>query len=113
MIKKLISEFIGTALLVIIGCGTAVAMNMYVGGFNNNPFTYTSLIIALAFGLTLTALIYSIGKVSGCHVNPAVTLSMIISGRMNVIEGIEYMVVQVLGGIVGAETLGIIFQSYN
>lgn len=113
MIKKLISEFIGTALLVIFGCGTAVAVNNYVGATYKAPFTFTLLIIAFAFGLALMALIYAIGKVSGCHVNPAVTLGMIINGRISIVDGIEYMVVQILGAIVGAETVGLIFHSYN
>ena len=112
MIKKLVAEFVGTMLLVILGCGTAVAVNTYVNGIYNISLPFTMILISLAFGLSLVALAYSIGRVSGCHINPAVSLGMLISGRMSVVECIEYIVVQILGGIVGAEVLGMIFGSY-
>lgn len=113
MIKKLVAEFVGTMLLVILGCGTAVAVNTYVNGIYNVSLPFTMILIALAFGLSLVALVYTIGRVSGCHINPAVSLGMLISGRMNVVECIEYIVVQILGGIVGAEILGMVFGSYT
>ena len=113
MIKKLIAEFVGTMLLVVLGCGTAVAVNTYVNGVYNISLPFTMILISLAFGLALVALVYSIGKVSGCHVNPAVSLAMTISGRMSVVECVEYIVVQILGGVVGAEIIGLIFGSYN
>lgn len=113
MIRKLVSEFVGTMLLVIFGCGTAVAVNTYVSGIYGVSLPFTMILIALAFGLVLMALIYALGKVSGCHVNPAVSIAMLINGRIGVLECIEYIVVQILGGIVGAEVLGIIFGSYT
>jgi aquaporin Z len=113
MVRKLISEFVGTMLLVIFGCGVAVATNNYVASIFGVGLPFTIVAIALAFGLILTALVYTIGKVSGCHVNPAVSIAMAIDKRMNVIECIEYIVVQILGGIVGAIVLAMIFGSYQ
>lgn len=113
MLRKLLSEFVGTMLLVVFGCGTAVAVNTYVTRIYNISLPFTMILIALAFGLVLMALVYSIGKVSGCHINPAVTIGCLINGRIGVLEAIEYIVVQVLGGIVGAEIIGLIFGSYN
>lgn len=113
MIRKLISEFVGTMLLVIFGCGTAVAVNTYVSSIYGVSLPFTMILIAAAFGLILMALAYALGKVSGCHVNPAVSIAMLINGRMSVLECIEYVVVQILGAIVGAEVLGIIFGSYT
>lgn len=113
MVRKLISEFVGTMLLVLFGCGTAVAVNNYVFSIYNISLPFTMLIIALAFGLVLTAIASVFGKVSGAHVNPAVSIAMAIDKRMSVIECIEYVIVQILGGIVGAEILGIIFGGYT
>ena len=113
MIKKLISEFVGTMLLVFFGCGTAVAVNTYVAGIYGVSLPFTMILIAAAFGLVLMALAYILGNVSGCHVNPAVSIAMLINKRISVLECIEYIVVQILGAIVGAELLGIIFGSYT
>lgn len=107
MIKKLISEFVGTMFLVFFGCGTAVALGMYAS------LPYNHVLIALAFGLILTLLIYIFGKISGAHLNPAVSLAMLIDGRMSIIEFIEYIVVQILGGIAGAEIIALIFGGYT
>ena len=97
MIKKLIAELIGTMLLVFFGCGVAVLTNGNI------------LLTAPAFGLVLLALVYTIGDVSGCHINPAVSIAMLIDRRMSIIECVEYIFMQVLGGIIGAELVGIIF----
>ena len=113
MFKKLISEFVGTMLLVIFGCGTAVALNNYVSSFNSLSLPTIVIIVSLAFGLIVMALAYSIGKVSGCHINPAITIGCLINGRISIVETIDYIVVQVLGGITGAEVLGLIFGSYS
>lgn len=101
MIKKLIAELIGTMLLVFFGCGVAVLTNGNI------------LLTAPAFGLVLLALVYTIGDVSGCHINPAVSIAMLIDRRMSIVECIEYIFMQVLGGIIGAELVGIIFESYE
>ncbi len=111
MIKKWICEFVGTMLLVIFGCGTAVAVNSYVNGIYGIALPFTLLVISLAFGLVLTALVYTIGKVSGAHVNPAVSIACLIDKRMSVLECVEYVVLQILGGIAGAAVLMLIFGS--
>ena len=105
MVRKFISELVGTCLLVIFGCGTAVAMNTYVKGIYGTDLVFTMVGIALAFGLVLTALAYTIGKVSGAHVNPAVSVAALIDGRITVLECVYYVVAQILGGILGALAL--------
>ncbi|HTJ70575.1 MAG TPA: aquaporin [Actinospica sp.] len=88
----LAAEFFGTLILVFFAVGTAVYADAAAGVVG----------IALAFGFTLIALVYTIGSVSGCHVNPAVTLGMVLSGRMNAVCGALYAIAQFCGGIVGA-----------
>ena len=104
--RKYIAEFIGTAVLVLGGCGTAVAANTLQGDLGTKvPLAFSTLIIAVAFGLTIVAMAYSIGNVSGCHVNPAVSLGVLLAGKMSVTDFIGYVVAQVLGGLVGAGLL--------
>jgi aquaporin Z len=100
--RKYIAEFVGTAALVLIGCGAVV-----IGGFGA-AFPLGILPVALAFGLTVTAMAYGIGPISGCHINPAVTVAMVSSGRMRAEEGIGYILAQIVGGIVGAGVLYLI-----
>jgi aquaporin Z len=102
-IKKLLAEFVGTAVLVVIAVGVATESF----GFHLFGLSYSAGVVAtaLAFGLVLVALVYAIGPISGCHINPAVTMGFISSGRMKVVEGISYMVAQVAGGIAGAYLL--------
>jgi aquaporin Z len=90
--NALAAEFVGTAILVFFGVGTAVYSDTTAGVVG----------IALAFGLTLLALVYTIGSVSGCHVNPAITLGMVLANRMKPIAGALYLLVQFAGGIFGA-----------
>lgn len=107
-VKKYLAELIGTATLVIIGCG-AVAIGGYgaaLGGGN----VVAVLPIALAFGLAVAAMAYAIGPVSGCHINPAVTVAMVAAGRMEVGEAIGYIVSQIVGAIVGALLLVVILS---
>ena len=87
--RKYLCEFIGTAVLVLFGCGTAAI----TGG--------SLLVTALAFGLSIVAMAYVIGNVSGCHVNPAVSLAMLINGKISVKDFIGYVIAQVLGGFAG------------
>src|SRR5579871_1342730 len=102
--KKFLAEAIGTAFLVLIGCGSAA-----IGGYGAAaPLGF--LPIALAFGLAVTAMAYAIGPVSGCHINPAVTVSMVAAGRMPASQAIGYIVAQLVGGIVGALVLVIILS---
>jgi len=102
--RRLRAECFGTATLVLIGCGTIT-----MGGFGTNPITGI-LPIALAFGLTVMAMAYCIGPVSGCHINPAVSAAMWAAGRMKAGDAIAYMVVQCIGAVIGAGILVIIVK---
>lgn len=102
-IKKYLAEFIGTFVLVFFACGTAVA----VGCSAENGSGY--LLTALAFGLVIVAMAYSIGNVSGCHINPAVSIAMLISGKLSLKDFAGYVVAQCLGGIAGAALLWPLF----
>lgn len=102
--KKCIAEFIGTFTLVLVGCGTA----MLVGCDSVNGCGY--ILTAFAFGLVIVGMAYTVGNVSGCHINPAVSLAVLISGRMSVTDFIFYVISQVLGAISGAACLKIIFS---
>lgn len=101
--KKYIAECFGSAMLVIFGCGSAVALTMAKSA---NVLT-----IALAFGLVLTALCYAIGSVSGCHVNPAVSLGFLINRKLSVKDFACYVISQFVGAILGASVLILIFNS--
>jgi aquaporin Z len=102
-IKKLLAEFVGTAVLVVIAVGVATESF----GFHLFGLSYSAGVVAtaFAFGLVLVALVYAIGPVSGCHINPAVTMGFLATGRMKLVEGVSYMVAQVAGGIAGAYLL--------
>jgi aquaporin Z len=106
-IRKLVAEFIGTAILVFVAVGTATLCF----GFKlfGTSFAAGVVTTALAFGLVLMALVYAIGPISGCHVNPAVSLGFVVAGRMAVTEAIGYWVAQVAGGIAGAYGLYAVF----
>ncbi|MGR2767085.1 aquaporin Z [Photobacterium sp. GSS17] len=99
MLKKLIAELIGTFWLVLGGCGSAVISAAF-------PDVGIGLLgVAFAFGLTVVTMAYSIGHISGCHLNPAVTLGLWSGGRFPASEVIPYIIAQVLGGIAGAYVL--------
>ena len=100
LLKKCIAEFIGTFVLVLFACGTAAVVGC-VGFAANTAYLLT----ALAFGLVIVAMAYSIGNVSGCHINPAVSIAMLVSGKMTVCDFIGYVVAQFAGAIAGAATL--------
>lgn len=100
--RKYIAEFIGTAILVLVGCGTAVGATALTGGQMDRG---AMVAIGLAFGLAIIIAAYSIGNVSGAHLNPAVSLAMLIDGRMTVADFIGYVVAQVLGALAGAGLL--------
>ena len=101
--KKYVAEFIGTCTLVVLGCGTA----MLVGCDAANGGGY--ILTALAFGLTIVAMAYSIGNISGCHINPAVSLGVLLSGGMDAKEFFGYVVSQCLGALAGSGLLALIF----
>ena len=97
--KKYLAEMIGTMVLVLMGCGSAV----FAGGVAGTVGAGTGTLgVALAFGLSVVAMAYTIGGISGCHINPAITLGVLLSGRMSKKDAVMYMVFQVLGAIVGS-----------
>lgn len=98
--KKFVAEFLGTFVLVFFACGTAAVLKCN-GAEPNAAYALT----ALAFGLVIVAMAYSIGQVSGCHINPAVSLAMLLDGRMSAGEFLGYIVSQCLGAIAGAGCL--------
>ena len=89
---------VGTMVLVLMGCGSAI----FNGGCGSVPQVLT---VAVAFGLAVVAMAYTIGGTSGCHINPAITLGCMVSGRMQAKEGIMYMIFQVIGAIIGSVIL--------
>ena len=97
--KKYLAEMFGTMVLVLMGCGTAVSLGC------NNADPETVIGTALAFGLSVVAMAYTIGGISGCHINPAITLGVLLSGRMKGKEAAMYMIFQVLGAIIGSTIL--------
>jgi aquaporin Z len=103
--KKAIAEFIGTFALVLVGVGAAV-----IGGMGSGATSIDALGIGAAFGLTIVAMAYGIGQVSGCHVNPAVSFGVLIAGRMTPADFIIYVIAQVLGAIAGAAVLYLILS---
>lgn len=98
--KKYIAEFIGTMTLVLFGCGSAAIAGKTLG----------TLGIALAFGLSIIAMAYVIGGISGCHINPAVSLGVLLSKRMSAKDFTGYIVGQVLGAIAGSALLVLIIS---
>lgn len=96
------AEFFGTMVLVLMGCGSAV-----IAGANGT--TGVGLLgIAFAFGLSVVAMAYAIGHISGCHINPAISVGMVLAGRMKTGEAIGYIIAQVLGALAGAGLLMLI-----
>ncbi len=101
--KKYVAECIGTAVLVVLGCGTA----MLVGCDAANGSGY--LLTALAFGLVIVGMAYSIGNISGCHINPAVSLGVLMTGGMTASDFVGYVISQCIGAFAGAGVLALIF----
>lgn len=99
LLKKCTAEFIGTFVLVFFACGTAAV----VGCSAENGTGY--LLTALAFGLVIVAMAYSIGNVSGCHINPAVSIAMLVSGKLSAKDFIGYLIAQFAGATAGAAVL--------
>lgn len=105
--RKYVAEFVGTLILVTLGCGTVVGANTLVGQvkLGGSPLAVSSVIIALAFGISIIIAAYSVGNVSGAHLNPAVSLAMLIDGRMSVADFVGYVVAQILGATAAAGLL--------
>lgn len=100
--KKLIAEFVGTLWLVLGGCGSAVL----AAGYPELGIGFVG--VSIAFGLTVVTMAYAIGHISGCHLNPAVTIGLWVGGRFDKKEVFPYIIAQVLGGIAGAAILYVI-----
>src|SRR5450759_5645538 len=81
--KKYVAELIGTMVLVLMGCGSAVIAGAFLGGTTG---------IAFAFGLAVVAMVYTIGTISGCHINPAISISMLVAGKLSVKDTALYVV---------------------
>lgn len=109
--KKYIAEFIGTMVLVFFGCGTAVVTGGLSGGTGSGNLGVVA--IALAFGLAIVAAAYAIGHISGCHVNPAVSLAVLINGGMSFSDFVGYVIAQVAGAFAGSGILSFITQNSN
>ena len=101
-VKKYLAEFIGTCVLVLFACGVAGQV-CDIGGVGH-------LMTALAFGPVIVAMAYSIGNVSGCHINPAVSIAMLLSKKMSVKDFCGYVISQFLGAIAGAAILNVIVK---
>ena len=104
LVKKCLAECIGTFVLVLFGCGTAIV----TGCSNQADAAY--FMTAVAFGLVIVAMAYSIGNISGCHINPAVSIAMLVSGKMTVKEFFAYIASQFIGAIIGGALLFGIFN---
>ena len=96
--KKYWAELIGTFALVLVGCGSAVIAGKYIGFMG----------IAFAFGLTVLAMVYAIGNISGCHINPAISLSMLVAGRLGWKDTIFYVIFQCVGAVLAALLLWLV-----
>jgi aquaporin Z len=93
--KKYLAEFLGTFVLVFMGCGSAVLAGKYIGFVG----------ISFAFGLSVLVMVYAIGGISGCHINPAISISMLASGKMKLEDTVIYVIVQCMGAVVAAMVL--------
>ncbi|WNY27832.1 Aquaporin Z 2 [Methanimicrococcus stummii] len=100
-VKKYLAEAIGTMVLVLFGCGSAAVAGSVLGTFG----------IAMAFGLSIVAMAYVIGNISGCHVNPAVSIAMLIDKRLSPKDFIGYVAAQTVGAIIGISLLALIINS--
>ena len=100
LLKKCVAECLGTFVLVLFGCGTAAAL-----GCDGSKPDAAYFMTALTFGLVIVAMAYSVGNVSGCHINPAVSIGMLCSGKMTVTEFFAYIASQFIGGLLGGAAL--------
>jgi len=97
-VKKYWAELIGTFALVLVGCGSAVIAGKYIGFMG----------ISFAFGLTVLAMVYAIGNISGCHINPAISVAMLVAGRLGWKDTIFYVIFQCVGAVLAALLLWLI-----
>lgn len=104
--KKYLAEMLGTMVLVLMGCGSAVFTQI------DTANVASVLTVAFAFGLSVVAMVYTIGGVSGCHINPAITLAMLVTKRISSKDASFYMIFQVLGAILGSAILYLIVSTH-
>lgn len=97
--SKFVAEMLGTMVLVLMGCGSAVIAGA------DGTIGVGLLGISFAFGLSVVAMAYAIGHISGCHINPAISISMAVAGRMSWKEAFTYIIAQIIGGLIGAALL--------
>ena len=102
-LAKYVAELIGTLVLVFVGCGSAVLTAKFLG------IQYDYIVIPIAFGLALLTMVYAIGGISGCHINPAVSISMLVAGKISLKDTVFYVIFQCIGAIIGAGLLYAIF----
>src|SRR5208282_2225458 len=96
--KKYIAELVGTFVLVFMGCGSATLAGKYIGNVG----------ISFAFGLAVLVMVYAIGGISGCHINPAISISMLVSGKMKPKDTAIYVIVQCVGAVIAAAVLYVV-----
>lgn len=94
-LRKYLAELIGTFVLVLMGCGSAVIAGKHIGFLG----------IAIAFGLSVLVMVYTIGRISGCHINPAVTVGMLVAGKIKGSDALFYIIFQCIGAIIAAAVL--------
>jgi len=107
IMKKYLAELIGTFALVLLGCGAAVVDGKTIPAavLSDAPFGIGILGIALAFGLTVVVMAYTIGPISGCHINPAITIAMLVARKISAKDAVGYVVAQFVGATIGAAVL--------
>lgn len=106
--KKYVAELVGTMVLVLMGCGSAV----FAGGVADTVGAGVGTIgVAMAFGLSVIAMAYAIGNISGCHINPAITLGVWMSGGMKTKRALMYMLFQIVGAIIGSLILSLLVST--
>jgi len=106
--EKFIAEFIGTFTLILIGCGSVVIAGKAI--LDGTLAGLGLLGISFAFGLTLLVMVYTIGGISGCHINPAVIIAMLIAGKIKGKDAVAYIIIQCIGAVVAAGVLLFIAQ---
>jgi len=100
-LKKYAAELVGTMVLVLMGCGSVVIAGRNFAGLNADG----TVGIALAFGLAVLVMVYAIGSISGCHINPAISISMLAAGKLSVKDTVGYVISQCVGAVIGAGLL--------
>ncbi len=108
--KKYLAEMIGTFVLTLMGCGSAIFAGI---GLGTTGYGVSTLGVAFAFGLSVIAMAYTIGNISGCHINPAITLGVWANGRMKSGEALGYMLFQVIGAIIASAVLYVLVHTGN